>query len=175
MIDKNLKYLINKTGITPSQLARDLGVKLPIVHRLLSGENQNPTLMTLKLFAHYFKVSVGQLIGEINIFSEQTENNALETFDAHSFSKNAFTLIAPDSSMHPAIPKGATIIVDPNVKPSNRDFVVIEQEKTFLVRLFLNEGSNEVLLSSLNCFDTIVTELSKNCLIGTVVSIISSK
>lgn len=64
-LSSNLKLLMEAAHINPSELARRTGVAQPIIHRLSTGQNTNPKLATIKPIAHYFTVTVSQLIGEV--------------------------------------------------------------------------------------------------------------
>ena len=66
-LSTNLRKLLTLANISEHELSRRTGIKQPIIHRLLSGENKNPTISTLKPLADYFTVSTSQLIGEQDI------------------------------------------------------------------------------------------------------------
>lgn len=63
-LNHNLKQLMLSRGINGNQLAIKTGIAQPIIHRLLTGQNINPKLKTIRLIACYFNVTVSQLIGE---------------------------------------------------------------------------------------------------------------
>lgn len=50
--------------ITESELARRTGVGQPVVHRIASGETDNPKVGTLSPIANFFAISISQLIGD---------------------------------------------------------------------------------------------------------------
>ncbi|MES2998653.1 MAG: S24 family peptidase [Pseudomonadota bacterium] len=58
-----LKGLMAELGINESELARRTGIGQPVVHRICSGETDNPKVATLSPIANFFAVSIDQLIG----------------------------------------------------------------------------------------------------------------
>lgn len=58
-----LKGLMAELGINESELARRTGIGQPVVHRICSGETDNPKVATLNPIANFFAVSINQLIG----------------------------------------------------------------------------------------------------------------
>lgn len=60
-----LKKLITDNSLSESELARRTGVAQSVIHKILSSENKNPTLSTLKPIADFFCINISQLIGEI--------------------------------------------------------------------------------------------------------------
>lgn len=59
-----LKALMAEVRITESELARRTGVGQPVVHRIASGETDNPKVGTLSPIAKYFALSISQLVGD---------------------------------------------------------------------------------------------------------------
>lgn len=72
-LNVNLKSLMSGAKINASELARRTGIAQPIIHRLSTGQNTNPKLATIKPIAHYFAVTVSQLIGEDPLPNEQPQ------------------------------------------------------------------------------------------------------
>jgi transcriptional regulator with XRE-family HTH domain len=60
----NLRYLLDKAELSENELSRRTGISQQIINRMLSGENTNPKIATLTPLAHYFHISISQLIGE---------------------------------------------------------------------------------------------------------------
>ena len=61
-IADNLKKLREAKGLSQEKLARLADVAINTLIKMESGENQNPTLVTLKKVAKAFGVSVDDLI-----------------------------------------------------------------------------------------------------------------
>lgn len=59
-----LKGLMAELGINESELARRTGIGQPVVHRICSGETDNPKVATLSPIANFFAISISQLIGD---------------------------------------------------------------------------------------------------------------
>jgi len=59
-----LKELMAELGINESELARRTGIGQPVVHRICSGETDNPKVATLSPIANFFAISISQLIGD---------------------------------------------------------------------------------------------------------------
>ena len=51
-----------KSGLSQDKLAREAGVAYNTIVKIESGENPNPTVVTLKKIASALKVDVGDLI-----------------------------------------------------------------------------------------------------------------
>ena len=59
-----LKGLMAEVDINESELARRTGIGQPVVHRICSGETDNPKVATLSPIATFFAISISQLIGD---------------------------------------------------------------------------------------------------------------
>lgn len=59
-----LKSLMAELKISESELARRTGIGQPVVHRIASGETDNPKVATLSPIANFFAISISQLIGD---------------------------------------------------------------------------------------------------------------
>lgn len=59
-----LKALMAEVRINESELARRTGVGQPVIHRIASGETDNPKVGTLSPIANFFTISISQLIGD---------------------------------------------------------------------------------------------------------------
>lgn len=59
----NIKKLREAKGLSQERLARLADISNNTLIKMESGENQNPTLVTLKKVAKAFGVSVDELIG----------------------------------------------------------------------------------------------------------------
>lgn len=152
---ENLKFLLKKKNITECDLARALDLTSMTVRRLLSGETNDPRILTLKMIADYFEVTLDALMGDIT-------NNAFESFESkprflpvldwvtaekikrikelnlsnwknwqpislnskEALSDDAF-ILESKPSMYPRFSKGTIFVIDPVVKPTDGDFVLI--------------------------------------------------
>ncbi len=72
-----LTHLMSKNGISSAELARKTGVTQPVVYRLMTGETENPQILTLKPIANYFGISIEQLLGSIPLDNTNTMDSML--------------------------------------------------------------------------------------------------
>jgi phage repressor protein C with HTH and peptisase S24 domain len=61
LVAKNLEWLIARRKTTPYELQRETGVPQPTIHRIITGESNDPRTKTLQPLADYFGVSVADL------------------------------------------------------------------------------------------------------------------
>lgn len=152
-ISINLKKLLKLANISATELSRRTGVRQPIIHRLIAGENINPTLATIKPIADHFMVTVSQLIGEKEIDSVWSGFTAgqhngwnkipLITWDQldvpakdwrftefalvdSDVGINAYALTIENDCMEPVFPKNCIVIVDPKQLAWELDYVIVQ-------------------------------------------------
>ena len=63
-LSSNLKGLMAEIHISESELARRTSIGQPVIHRIASGETDNPKVATLSPIANFFAISISQLIGD---------------------------------------------------------------------------------------------------------------
>src|SRR3990167_6567719 len=63
-LNKILKHLMHEMHLSESELARRTEIGQPVIHRILSGETDNPRVATLSQIANYFSISISELIGD---------------------------------------------------------------------------------------------------------------
>lgn len=59
-----LKRLMLKENLTESELSRRTGIGQPVIHRISSGETDNPKIDTLLPIAGYFSITLSELVGD---------------------------------------------------------------------------------------------------------------
>lgn len=59
-----LKMLMDELNITVTELARQIKMGQPVVHRMASGETDNPKVKSLSPIAKFFNINISQLIGD---------------------------------------------------------------------------------------------------------------
>ena len=190
---------MQKEKLSSHELAKRLETKQTLIYRLISGENDNPKLDTIKPIAHYFNISISQLIGEKDLIDPIEEEIATENIYTSvpilnqsdikkdvawlnniplriiidgKISSKSFALKINNSSMNPAIPKGAIVVVDPDLRPENKDFVLIQDEDNFFIQYYITKENDKFLLPQLSSFDSIEFLSSPNRIIGTVIRVI---
>lgn len=177
-----LKALMTEIRINESELARRTGIGQPVIHRICSGETDNPKVATLSPIANFFAISISQLIGDeplpvnripgtynpgitgwtqIPLLSwEQAANwpnlgessKPTQTISTDlNLNENSYALTVKDVTMEPRFPEGTVLIVDPNLQPQDRDFVIvhINGQKLPSFKQVLIDGDN-VYLKPLN-------------------------
>jgi transcriptional regulator with XRE-family HTH domain len=194
-LSANLKKLMENANLSEAELARRTGIKQPIIHRLLSGENVNPKLQTLKPIAEYFLLTISQLIGEHEITSvwdgftsskhegwsqvplingEDRKNfnckNTKFVVTESNVRKNAFALYITDQSMEPLFPEGCIVIVEPDIQPSNGNYIIIRcpNNEILLRQLIIN--NEKKFINTINFkFGTIREITCKDKILGIVI------
>jgi hypothetical protein len=149
-----LTQLLNEEGINTSELARQTGTLQPVMHRLVTGDTDNPRITTLAPIAKYFGITLDQLVGifplprhrksqkngaqpyswsSIPLLSWSELSGALDASKKHplievscTVSEQAYALTVKDPTMSPRFIEGTLLIVEPNLTPDSGDFVIVE-------------------------------------------------
>lgn len=139
-----------------SELAREVDLPVPTVHRLVTGKSTRPYPSSLKPIADYFSIDVEQLLGEKPLPNEQPESHqppatshiktipiidwsdinnldkALKKTDnkkvatTSNVSENCFALVMNDYSMDPLFPRKCLLIFEPAKAPFDRSYVLVK-------------------------------------------------
>jgi SOS-response transcriptional repressor LexA len=59
-----LKTMMGQVKITVTELARQTGIGQPVIHRMASGETDNPKVLSLRPIAQFFDLNLSQLVGD---------------------------------------------------------------------------------------------------------------
>jgi transcriptional regulator with XRE-family HTH domain len=148
-----LKKLLFEKNMRPVDLARELNMPSPTVHRIVTGKSTRPYKESLEAISKYLGVSINQLTGEEPLLPETLEalNSSpiskqvkvipLLLWDKLGLSHNkkdnselvvinvsdqAFATIMPDYSMEPLFQKGSTLIFDPEREVTDRNYVLVK-------------------------------------------------
>ncbi|OGT06659.1 MAG: hypothetical protein A2103_03575 [Gammaproteobacteria bacterium GWF2_41_13] len=73
-----LKKLLFQKDMKPTDLARELNIPQPTIHRIVTGKSTRPYHSSLKPIAEYFSLNVDQLLGEAPLPSELSDMNTQE-------------------------------------------------------------------------------------------------
>jgi SOS-response transcriptional repressor LexA len=149
-----LKTLLQKLNVSESELARQTGVCQPVIHRMASGETDNPKIASLRPIAKFFSVSLEQLIGDEPLtMNSPTFHVEQEVFTVPLISLSlaidwprnrdpllgtqyeyiptdikpspeAYAIRLKDSTMYPMFPDGSLLIIEPKQAYFHRDFVL---------------------------------------------------
>lgn len=168
-----LNKLLFENKIKATELAREICIPQPTLHRMLVGKSPNPHRSTLEPIAKYFNITIEQLKGEIP-FSVAEKTNASDIVDipliswdkisnlklylekneqsekyisVSSQSKNCFATHMNDSSMEPLFSKNCILIFDLDKKPTDRSYVLVKfhESNNFLFRQVLIDGTDKFL------------------------------
>lgn len=77
-INTILSYLMEECAIEDIALSRKTGVPPATIARLRTYENTNPTIATLKPLANFFKITIGQLIGNEPLSPNRIEGYSMD-------------------------------------------------------------------------------------------------
>ena len=169
-ISEVLSKLLFERRMKATELAREIDIPQPTLHRIISGKSPNPHSSTVEPIAEFFNVTVDQLKGNIPIGetlppSKQTvtqiplynwddlsarSTNAQPThyvIGSHDTSNEAFAVNMNDSSMEPQFPRGSILILDPNKPANDRSYALIQlsEEGVFIFRQLLVDANHQFL------------------------------
>src|SRR3990167_7509907 len=153
MLQNNLKKLMEINGnISVSDLAKATHLPQPTLYQLYTGVTENPRQKTLMKLAHYFSVSVNQLLGKeiLPLQLPEKTKSALklhtaplltwenlhhwphhmsikpqkEIFLDEKITETTFALTMLDNSMITLFPIGCILIFDPEKKAEDKDCAI---------------------------------------------------
>ena len=188
-ISQILLKLLALKQIKVTELARQIDVPQPTVHRIVNGVCEHPHISSLEPIANYFEISVDQLKGLDSIaWLDQTHKVPLLTWiEAVSWPRNrkqvknrdtihtdakispeAYGLTVDDASMDPVFPSGTVLIADPKKEPKDRSYVIVKlakHAKPIFRQLVLDAGKTYLKPLSPMLNEYKLTCLSRNDLI----------
>lgn len=74
-----LKKLLFQKDMKPVDLARELNIPQPTIHRIVTGKSTRPYRSSLEPIAEYFSLNVDQLLGEEPLPADFSESNKNQT------------------------------------------------------------------------------------------------
>jgi SOS-response transcriptional repressor LexA len=144
-IGQILKRLMAEKKIRVAELARQINLPQPTIHRIATGACEHPHLSSLEPIANFFSISVDQLKGHELIpwldrasripfltweqalswpsNKNKMHDNELIFTDAN-VGKNGYALKINDAAMDPVFPKNTLLIADPDKSPKDRSYVI---------------------------------------------------
>jgi SOS-response transcriptional repressor LexA len=174
-LSSTLRSLLQKENISESELARQTGICQPVIHRIASGETDNPKIESLRPIAKYFSITVDQLIGDApldahgSVFHVEQElfylplitlSQAVTWPKEKALAKNfvqtdieitdsAYAIQLKDSTMYPMFPDGTLLIIELAPHYKHRDFVVswLAGESQAIFKQLLIDGPKRYLKS----------------------------
>jgi len=154
-LGKILKKLLFDRDMKAVDLAREVNIPQPTVHRLITGKSTRPYKSSLQPIADYFSVTVDQLVGEEPVDQAKTneaksltkskikaipllawkalgnmeqarQESTKEIAVTQDVSDHSFALIMTDSSMEPLFPRGSILIFNPDITARDRNYVLVK-------------------------------------------------
>ncbi|WP_342147462.1 helix-turn-helix transcriptional regulator [Rickettsiella endosymbiont of Aleochara curtula] len=195
-LHNTLEYLIKKWGININQLHKHTGIPLSTLKRLRINKENNPTLASLAPIAHYFSVSLDQLIGREALPKKNHKqisrltiplihwkdivntprNRCYLAFSSIlirdiTLNENSYGLVIKNNNTKNFL-AGSLLVIDPSLKGRNRDFIIIHKKglsEPQLMQKIIYE--NKTYLKNLNTESEIIkfSELYK--ILGVVIQI----
>jgi SOS-response transcriptional repressor LexA len=132
-LSNNLRALMHDVGITVTELARQTGVGQPVIHRMASGETDNPKVGSLSPIAKFFNVNISMLIGDEPLPAERFKSSHNPYY--RSWSK--LPLLSWEQATvwpHQQIPKEIESYISTESKVSDKAFAVRMEDNTMLPR-----------------------------------------
>lgn len=167
-----LKKLLFDNNMKASDLAREVNLPPPTIHRLITGKSSRPYKSSLEPIADFFSVKVEQLLGEedLKLKDQSSVLHPIRTLplipwadlgkfrsinsDLYSrlpfighIGDNAFGTILDDSSMEPIFSRGSVLIFDAELLPKDRSYVLVrlEDDHGFIFRQLLVDADHKYL------------------------------
>lgn len=169
-----LKTLLFEKNMKPVDLAREVNLPPPTIHRLVTGKSTRPYQSSLQPIADFFSVTIEQLIGEQPLLANRNTSNTSvatmygipfipfesvhrvnqidtlkhdEKIFAHNVGEGSFATTLSDSSMEPIFARGSILIFDPNKQHKDRSYVLVRlhESNVFVFRQLLIDVDNKYL------------------------------
>lgn len=173
VLSSNLQLLMEKQGITATELSRQINVPRATINKILYGRTEDPRASTLKAIADYFNLTIDELFSTAlirpikpNIISQAipviswedciehedkikniTSNNWHDWIACDEITSGAYALKSRPS-MEEQFPRGTTLIIDPSLSPRDGDYIVIHHlgTKEATLRQLSIDGAENLLL-----------------------------
>jgi SOS-response transcriptional repressor LexA len=187
-----IKSLMREKNISTTELARQINISQPVLHRLSTGETTNPQIATLIPIARFFSVTLDQLVGNTSQLNTPswttvpllTWEQIINWLDQRSSmapltkcvstnipaNKNNYAIQVNNSAMLPRFSEGTLLIINPDYIPEDQDFIIVHSkgQKYACFKQLLTDGETSYLKSLNPDFQTI--PLSKDHrILGTMV------
>jgi len=175
-LNRRLSELMQEKGMTLSLLAKEAGVALGTIQKLMTDPSCNPTIASLEAICHVLKVSISDLIsseerlstleGKDLLLLNWEEDillyleNSKHFFSNHQskrtmvkasneLSQNAFALKMRGNSMLPLFPEDSTLIFDPQKIYHDHSYVLVklEDHDQFVFKLLLIDEPSRYIKS----------------------------
>lgn len=184
-LSKILKKLLFDRNMRSADLARELDMPPPTVHRIVTGRSSRPYKSSLETIAKYFNLTINELIGdnnnEVTVTGISTTTlkyvdwellqplkNSDDSIVVHNVSPQSFVLQLNDHSMEPLFPLDSILIFDPTVEIKDRSYILVKPncEDKHIFRQVIFDG-NKKFVRAINpdLITTSLRQLNENDLI----------
>ncbi|NNM59868.1 MAG: helix-turn-helix domain-containing protein [Legionellales bacterium] len=163
---ETIERIMKEKNFTPTQLAKYCNLQQPTIHRLLSGQTNDPRLSTLLQIAEHLDITLDELIGKRVFVSNKlavrnvpvlswkeaiTANDIMVKLNHNEWvnwvttdialSEKAYALYSK-SCMEPRFPKNSLLFVEPDLDVRDGDFVIVafKNADEVAVREFATDG-----------------------------------
>lgn len=167
-IKQNLTTLMTNHKVNSNSLALATKVPQPTIHRILSGESQDPRTATLEPIATYFGVTVSDLrekdVNEIGLTSNTKNACAFVPLIAWTQAgeiahmvdvegseqipttvekgRHTFALEVVGDAMSPDFPPGTRLIVEPDMGHQAGDYVIVHSGGQATFKQLVRDGAD---------------------------------
>lgn len=173
VLSSNLQLLMNKKGISATELSRQINIPRATINKILYGRTEDPRASTLRAIADYFNLMIDELfsntliqLGKTKIASQAipviswenciehetkirdiTSNNWHDWVACDEITPGAYALKSRPS-MEEQFPRGTTLIIDPSLSPRDGDYIVVHYPctKEATLRQLSIDGTENLLL-----------------------------
>lgn len=151
-LNHRLFELMRSKNITMQTLAKEAGVAIGTIQKLMTDPSCNPTIASIEAICNVLDISISEIIGQkekintlnaSNVFLLEWEelplilSNTQYLFTLASnkremiktscpVSKHSFALKVHDNSMLPLFPEHTTLIFDPDKIPKDDNYVIVK-------------------------------------------------
>ncbi len=176
-LSQKLREMLFKKNMKPVELARELRMSAPTIHRIVTGKTLMPHKSSLEMIAKYFNVSVDQLTDNDPILPSNRDeiksvalkqkaktvpliqwtdlelmdlaSVAMSTLIVFDVSDKSFAVKMPDYSMEPAFQKEAILIFDPEKALTDRNYVLVKLQvaNSYVVRQLIIDADQKFIKS----------------------------
>lgn len=152
-ISSTLSELLAKHNISEAELGRQTNIPRGTINRLVNGKTPDPRASTLEAIAHFFKISVDQLLGkqplilsntiantelsyipiiewdDVNQWKDKIKNLSFENHENWTTlnmvtSDELFAVRVRGESMWPNFQENTILIINPNKAAISKNFVI---------------------------------------------------
>ncbi len=192
-----LAKLLAREKMSMNAFAREINFPPPTIHRLLTGEVQDPKASTLNAIADYFQISIDQLLGKVPLENALSKPicsiPVLNLTEAKMYEKylhapqewlrwqhknaeqptNIFAVLLKNNIYDPPFLNGTYLIVNPQITPHSGDYVLtnFNNDSEVVIKKYFSEGRQKYLYPLKQDLSSIPFDPKECGLIGVITEI----